>query len=89
MQPRVPNVALRLLLAEAGWTGTELVRKGNELGAEAGLSLRYHVRRPPSGCPASNRDHLSRNSWPKDSPARLAVVSRSVTPASAGPARPI
>lgn len=41
MQPRVPNVALRLLLAEAGWTGEALVRKVNQLGTEAGLSLRY------------------------------------------------
>ncbi|GAA3690665.1 hypothetical protein GCM10022267_91330 [Lentzea roselyniae] len=41
MQSRVPNVALRLLLAEAGWFGEALVRKVNELGAEAGLPLRY------------------------------------------------
>ncbi|GLZ30095.1 hypothetical protein Lesp02_22850 [Lentzea sp. NBRC 105346] len=41
MRRRVPNVQLRLLLAEAGWTGEALVRTVNELGVEAGLTLGY------------------------------------------------
>lgn len=38
---RVPNVLLRELLAEAGWTGDALARAVNTVGAEAGMSLRY------------------------------------------------
>jgi hypothetical protein len=38
---RVPNPHLRALLKEAGWTGEELARTVNHLGAEAGLRLRY------------------------------------------------
>jgi tetratricopeptide (TPR) repeat protein len=38
---RVPNIMLRTLLAEAGWTGDALARAINALGAEAGMSLRY------------------------------------------------
>jgi hypothetical protein len=41
---RVPNPGLRALLAQTGWTGEELARTVNRLGAEAGLRLRY--RRP-------------------------------------------
>jgi hypothetical protein len=37
----MPNEQLRVLLKEAGWTGTTLVRKVNELGAETGLALGY------------------------------------------------
>jgi hypothetical protein len=36
-----PNVVLRRLLAETGWTEDRLARAVNEVGAEAGLSLRY------------------------------------------------
>ncbi|WP_216210924.1 tetratricopeptide repeat protein [Amycolatopsis aidingensis] len=39
--PRRPNELLRLLIAEAGFTGDALVRAVNEVGAEAGLRLRY------------------------------------------------
>lgn len=38
---RLPNEALRHLLAEAGWTGDALARAVNAVGAEAGLPLRY------------------------------------------------
>jgi hypothetical protein len=38
---RLPNVLLRELLAETGWTGEALARAVNQVGAEAGLSLRY------------------------------------------------
>ncbi|WP_410625139.1 hypothetical protein [Amycolatopsis sp. cmx-8-4] len=38
---RVPNDQLRVLLAEADWTGHAFARQVNVLGAEAGLALRY------------------------------------------------
>ena len=38
---RVPNTALRELMAEADWTGDALARAVNVVGAEAGQSLRY------------------------------------------------
>lgn len=38
---RVPNQRLRLLLADSGWTGEQLARRINELGAEAGIALQY------------------------------------------------
>ncbi|GAA3046912.1 hypothetical protein GCM10020229_67800 [Kitasatospora albolonga] len=41
--PRTPqdNVALRLLLAQAGWTGEEFARAVNAVGRESGLRLHY------------------------------------------------
>src|ERR1700677_4163135 len=36
-----PNVVLRRLLAETGWTEARLAREGNAAGAETGLALRY------------------------------------------------
>jgi hypothetical protein len=36
-----PNTHLRVLLAEAGWTGEAMARAVNAVGAEAGLRLRY------------------------------------------------
>jgi hypothetical protein len=36
-----PNEELRLLLTEAGWTGEQLARTVNRLGAEIGATLRY------------------------------------------------
>lgn len=39
--PRTPNQALRLLLAEAGWSGAQLARQVNSLGAERGTPLHY------------------------------------------------
>ncbi|MYV51944.1 hypothetical protein [Streptomyces sp. SID3212] len=38
---RPPNGLFRDLLAETGWTGEELARAVNRLGAESGLTLRY------------------------------------------------
>jgi hypothetical protein len=35
----VPNEALRVLLAEAGWSGAELARRVSKVAAEAGLAL--------------------------------------------------
>ena len=35
------NRALRALLAEAGWTGQDLVRAVNAAGREIGVELRY------------------------------------------------
>ncbi|WP_317454050.1 hypothetical protein [Streptomyces sp. TRM68416] len=39
--PRTPNQALRLLLAEAGWTGAHLARQVNSLGAAQGTPRHY------------------------------------------------
>ncbi|MEV6946758.1 hypothetical protein AB0N07_33285 [Streptomyces sp. NPDC051172] len=39
--PRTPNQALRLLLSEAGWSGAQLARQVNSLGAERGTPLHY------------------------------------------------
>lgn len=39
--PRTPNQTLRLLLAEAGWSGAQLARQVNTLGAERGTPLHY------------------------------------------------
>ncbi|MGW2387033.1 hypothetical protein [Streptomyces lincolnensis] len=39
--PRTPNQALRHLLAEAGWSGAQLARRVNALGAERGTPLHY------------------------------------------------
>mgnify|MGYP003945328835 CR=1 FL=1 len=39
--PRTPNQALRLLLAEAEWSGAQLARQVNALGAERGTLLHY------------------------------------------------
>lgn len=39
--PRTPNQALRLLLTEAGWSGAQLARQVNALGAEQGTPLHY------------------------------------------------
>ncbi|WP_162907055.1 tetratricopeptide repeat protein [Allorhizocola rhizosphaerae] len=39
---RVPNNRLRLLLAEARWSGAELAREVNRLAAENRIVLRYH-----------------------------------------------
>ncbi|MGB3439152.1 MAG: hypothetical protein WBA97_10415 [Actinophytocola sp.] len=41
MVEQLPNGRLRTLMAEAGFTGPELVRRINQAGAEAGLDLRY------------------------------------------------
>ncbi|QIQ03392.1 hypothetical protein [Streptomyces liangshanensis] len=41
MARRPPNGMFRDLLAETGWTGEELARAVNRLGAESGLTLRY------------------------------------------------
>ncbi|CAM5737301.1 hypothetical protein SMICM304S_06657 [Streptomyces microflavus] len=38
---RTPNQALRLLLAEAGWSGAQLAREVNALGAVQGTALHY------------------------------------------------
>ncbi|MEW2067441.1 hypothetical protein [Streptomyces sp. NPDC007346] len=38
---RTPNQALRLLLAEAGWSGARLAREVNALGAAQGTALHY------------------------------------------------
>ncbi|MFD3957757.1 MULTISPECIES: tetratricopeptide repeat protein [Streptomyces] len=38
---RTPNQALRLLLAEAGWSGAQLAREVNALGAAQGTPLYY------------------------------------------------
>lgn len=38
---RTPNKALRHLLAEAGWSGAQLARQVNALGAERGTPLHY------------------------------------------------
>ncbi|MCR8945294.1 hypothetical protein NW249_24600 [Streptomyces sp. OUCMDZ-4982] len=38
---RTPNQALRLLLAEAGWSGAQLAREVNALGAAQGTPLHY------------------------------------------------
>ncbi|WP_327235169.1 hypothetical protein OG349_15565 [Streptomyces sp. NBC_01317] len=38
---RPPNGLFKDLLAETGWTGEELARAVNRLGAESGLTLRY------------------------------------------------
>ncbi|WP_230396388.1 tetratricopeptide repeat protein [Streptomyces blattellae] len=39
--PRTPNQALRALLAETGWSGAQLARAVNALGAVQGTVLRY------------------------------------------------
>lgn len=39
--PRTPNQALRVLLAEAGWTGAHLARQVNALGAAQGTPRHY------------------------------------------------
>ncbi|MFF7445919.1 MULTISPECIES: hypothetical protein [unclassified Streptomyces] len=39
--PRTPNQPLRRLLAEAGWSGAQLARQVNALGAERGTPLHY------------------------------------------------
>ncbi|MEY9877367.1 tetratricopeptide (TPR) repeat protein [Streptacidiphilus sp. MAP12-33] len=41
MAPRHPNVRLRALTHEAGWSGAALARAVNRAGAEIGLTLRY------------------------------------------------
>ncbi|MDO0929011.1 hypothetical protein QQY24_27725 [Streptomyces sp. TG1A-8] len=41
MSSRIPNEALRAVLAEARWTGEALAAAVNRVGAEAGLSLHY------------------------------------------------
>ncbi|SEM43893.1 hypothetical protein [Streptacidiphilus jiangxiensis] len=41
MAPRHPNVRLRALAHEAGWSGAALARAVNRAGAEIGLTLRY------------------------------------------------
>ncbi|MEY9940388.1 hypothetical protein [Streptacidiphilus sp. MAP5-3] len=41
MARREPNVRLRALAQEAGWTGAELARAVNRAGAESGVELRY------------------------------------------------
>ncbi|MEU0100492.1 hypothetical protein [Streptomyces sp. NPDC006267] len=38
---RIPNQALRVLLAEAGWSGARLAREVNALGAAQGTALHY------------------------------------------------
>lgn len=38
---RHPDARLRALLSEAGWTGQQLAREVNSIGAESGLTLRY------------------------------------------------
>ncbi|WP_208638211.1 hypothetical protein [Streptomyces murinus] len=39
--PRTPNQALRILLAEAGWSGARLAREVNALGAAQGTPYHY------------------------------------------------
>jgi hypothetical protein len=57
---QLPNVHLRALIREADWTGEELARAVNQLGAESGWPLRYRrasvhqwlagtIPRPPAG----------------------------------------
>jgi tetratricopeptide (TPR) repeat protein/transcriptional regulator with XRE-family HTH domain len=41
MARREPNVRLRALAQEAGWSGAELARAVNRAGAESGVELRY------------------------------------------------
>jgi transcriptional regulator with XRE-family HTH domain/tetratricopeptide (TPR) repeat protein len=64
-----PNVALRRLLTEAGWTEQQLAKAVNETGAETGLALRYDRsavshwlagRRPWGPVPALLAETLSR-----------------------------
>ncbi|GAB2720423.1 hypothetical protein [Kitasatospora kifunensis] len=57
---QLPNLQLRALIREADWTGEELARAVNQLGAESGWPLRYRrasvhqwlagtIPRPPAG----------------------------------------
>lgn len=66
---RTPNQALRLLLAEAGWSGAQLAREVNALGAAQGTPLHYDRTavahwlagsRPRSPAPALVAEALSR-----------------------------
>ncbi|SCD46016.1 hypothetical protein [Streptomyces sp. DvalAA-19] len=66
---RTPNQALRLLLAEAGWSGAQLAREVNALGAAQGTPLSYDRTavahwlagsRPRSPAPALVAEALSR-----------------------------
>ncbi|WP_444970895.1 tetratricopeptide repeat protein [Streptomyces sp. SAI-25] len=66
---RTPNQALRLLLVEAGWSGAQLAREVNALGAAQGTPLHYDRTavahwlagsRPRSPAPALVAEALSR-----------------------------
>ncbi|WP_406097544.1 hypothetical protein [Kitasatospora purpeofusca] len=85
MSAKTPNQALSALLAEAGWTRTQLAQAVNRAGAEAGLTLQY--------------DHSAVSHWVRGTVPAAAVqpvvcavltrrLRRPVTSAEAGFPRP-
>src|SRR5579872_6196878 len=80
-----PGCALRRLLAEAGWSGAELARAVNAVGAETGVALRYgrasaaqwlSGARPRSPAPALIAEALSRRLERAVTPAETGLASR-------------
>jgi tetratricopeptide (TPR) repeat protein len=87
-----PNLPLRRLLTETGWTEQQLAKAVNAAGAETGLALRYDRsavshwlagRRPWGPVPSLVAEALSRG---LGRPVTLADVGLEATPTDTGPA---